>query len=82
MRGYYVALLNEERSVFVSVVHRYSGSVLGNPVLNAEIITVVTGFLWKVSVICWQSKFSMEDIQPSLRHDVWFTYSLFCFKEC
>lgn len=78
---YYVALLNEQRSIFVSVAPWYSSPVLSNPVFNAKIITVVTGFLWKPSVICWQIKFSMEDIQLSLHYDMWFTDS-FWFQEC
>ena len=80
MRVYYVALLNEQRSIFVFVVQRYSGPVLENPVLSAKIITVVTAFLRKPSVICWQLKFSMEDILPSLQYDIWFTDSLSVFK--
>jgi len=76
----YVALLNEQRSIFVSAVQWYSGPVLGNPVLNAKILTVVTGFLRKPSVICWQLKFSKEDIQPPLQDDIWFTDSPSVFK--
>lgn len=40
----YCVAVNEQTSTFVSVVHRYSGAVLGNPVLNAKIITAATGF--------------------------------------
>lgn len=72
----YCVAINEQRSTFVSVVHHYSGAVLGNPVLNAKIITAVTGFCRKSPVICWQLKFSEEDIQPSLPYDIWFTDSL------
>lgn len=43
--------LNEQRSIFVSVAQQYSGPNLGNVVLNAKIITVVTEFLWTPSVL-------------------------------